>query len=352
MLRLYAMDDATYKAVSKIAKRSKCGVSRTRAIVIREMGRGRPLAQAAAKADVSPPYARSVVRSFNGLGLASFPPAFRCGRPLKIDEAASDQLVAIAHQTPQGLGLPWTTWSVSKLHEVVGKLPGFPKVCRETVRQALHRHHITYQATKTWKQSNDPDFNPKHQRIQALYERCPDRSAVLCVDEFGPLECRPYHGKTWAARRRAPRLAATYRRTEGVRHFLAFYDVHADVLGGSIYARKRGEEFLEFLQDVRRLYPKPVKLYVVLDNFSPHKRADVLAWAAQHRVEFAFTATNASWMNRIECHFGPLRKFALEGTHPKNHEESIAQIERYLDWRNRHKRDERVLAEQARIKAA
>lgn len=352
MLRLYAMDDETYGSVASIAKRSKCGVSRTRAIVIREMARGRSLRDAAKTAGVSAQYARTVVRGFNALGTAYFPPAFRSGRPLKLDDEACGMLRVLAHQTPRSLELPWTTWSVAKIREVALALEGFPKVCKETIRQGLHRCHITYQATKTWKQSNDPEYRSKYARIRELYDRCPKRSAVLCVDEFGPLECRPYHGKTWAARKKAPRLAATYRRTEGVRHLLAFYDVHADVLGGSVYERKRGEEFLDFLADLRKLYPRQVKLYVVLDNFSPHKRKDVLRWAARHNMEFAFTATNASWMNRIECEFGPLRMFALEGTHPRKHEESIEQIERYLDWRRRHKYDERLLAAKAKIKVA
>lgn len=352
MLRLHCMDDATYKKVSKISKRAKCGVSRTRAIVIREMARGCSLKDAARTADVSVQYARSVVRGFNNLGTASFPPAFRCGRPPKLDDEACDMLRMVAHQTPKGLELPWTTWSVSKLRDVVLQLEGFPKVCKETIRQGLHRCRISYQATKTWKQSSDPEYRSKYARIKQLYARCPDRSAVVCIDEFGPLECRPYHGKTWAARKQVTRLAATYHRTEGVRHMLAFYDVHADVLGGSIYRRKRGEEFLEFLADVRKLYPRQVHLYLVMDNFSPHKRLDVGAWASKNNAELVFTATNASWMNRIECHFGALRRFALEGTHPQNHEELADQIERFLYWRNRYKRDPDLQAEVCKIKVA
>lgn len=352
MLRLHRMDDDTYKEVSKISKRAKCGVSRTRAIVIREMARGRPLKEAAITADVSVQYARSVVHGFNAFGCGFFPPAFRCGRPPKLDDESCDLLRMVAHQTPKGLELPWTTWSVSKLRDVVVQLKGFPQVCKETIRQGLHRCHISYQSTKTWKQSSDPEFRAKYARIRELYAQCPKRSAVVCIDEFGPLECRPYHGKTWAARKKVPRLAATYHRTEGVRHMLAFYDVHADVLGGSIYKRKRGEEFLQFLGDLRKLYPKQVRLYLVMDNFSPHKRKDVSKWASRHNAELVFTATNASWMNRIECHFGALRRFALEGTHPKNHEELIEQIDRYLRWRDRHRFDPEHQAELCKIKVA
>jgi hypothetical protein len=42
----------------------------------------------------------------------------------------------------------------------------------------------------------------------------------------------------------------------------------------------------------------------VLDNFSPHltakKDTRVGDWAAANNVEFAYTPTDSSWLNRIE----------------------------------------------------
>ena len=46
--------------------------------------------------------------------------------------------------------------------------------------------------------------------------------------------------------------------------------------------------------------------------------------------------TNASFLNRIECHFRALRYFALNGTDHQNHEEQNSMIRRYIAWRNRH----------------
>lgn len=109
---------------------------------------------------------------------------------------------------------------------------------------------------------------------------------------------------------------------------MAYYDVHADDLDGWFYRRKRREEFLDFLQRVRRRYWWDMKLYVVLDNFSPHRCPEIQEWAERHNVELVFTATQASWMNRIECHFAPLRKFALEGSFPDTHPTLQHQVRR------------------------
>ena len=60
----------------------------------------------------------------------------------------------------------------------------------------------------------------------------------------------------------------------------------------------------------------------------------MLEYATGHRIKFYWTPTNASWLNRIESHFTALRKFALDNTDYRSHEEQQAAIERYLDWRN------------------
>jgi hypothetical protein len=67
---------------------------------------------------------------------------------------------------------------------------------------------------------------PRKKAIRRLYTRCPPRTAVICFDEWGPLELKPLGGTAWAARGKPRRMRATYRRLQGVRHFLGFYDVH------------------------------------------------------------------------------------------------------------------------------
>ena len=51
-----------------------------------------------------------------------------------------------------------------------------------------------------------------------------------------------------------------------------------------------------------------VLLHIVLDNVGYHRTSEVLAYATTHRIKFYFTPTNASWLNRIECHFTALKK--------------------------------------------
>jgi hypothetical protein len=55
-----------------------------------------------------------------------------------------------------------------------------------------------------------------------------------------------------------------------------------------------------------------------------------------------YTPTNASYLNRIEAQFAALRYFALDGTDYASHTEQGLMIRRYIAWRNRHARDQRL----------
>jgi transposase len=109
---------------------------------------------------------------------------------------------------------------------------------------------------------------------------------------------------------------------------------------GHVRKRKRRGEFLQFCRYLRGLYPADVRIAIVCDNYSPHlttrKDTRVGDWAAASNAEIAYTPTNASWMNRIECQFTALREFALNGTDFTTHREQGSMIRRYIAWRNRH----------------
>lgn len=152
------------------------------------------------------------------------------------------------------------------------------------------------------------------------------------------MELRPRHGSSWSPSEHPTRLRATYERKEGVRHFLAFFDIQDDVLFGYFFRRKRYQETLSALARMRKKYPKKHRIYLVLDNFSPHRRPEVKAWAAGNNVILVWTPTNASWLNRIECQFTELKEFALSNSDYRSHQDLQAAIHRFLAYRNRRQR--------------
>nr|WTB29576.1 transposase [Streptomyces sp. NBC_00830] len=133
---------------------------------------------------------------------------------------------------------------------------------------------------------------------------------------------------------RSPRrLRATYNRYDGVMHMLAALDLATGKMYYRIQPRKRWRKFLALLKSLRTRWPDE-KLYVVLDNFSPHKHPNVRAWAAANNVELVFLPTYGSWLNWIESEFAALRYFALNGNDHRSHGEQSAAIAAYVRWRN------------------
>ena len=89
-----------------------------------------------------------------------------------------------------------------------------------------------------------------------------------------------------------------------------------------------------FLKIIRRRYLHERRLIIILDNFSPHKKKEVFRWCRQNSIWLIFTATNASWMNRIEAQFGAVRYFVLKNSYPADHRELEQNIKEHLKWRN------------------
>jgi hypothetical protein len=202
---------------------------------------------------------------------------------------------------------------------------------------------------RIWKESSDPDFEAKLERIEHILTRFPDR--VFAFDQFGPLSIRPHHGGTWARASRPDRLPATYRRTHGIRYFHGCYSLGDDQLWGVVRRRKGGDHTLAALKSIRATRPDGAPIYVIMDNLSANTTPAVRQWAAAHRVELCLTPTYSSWANPIEAQFGPLRMFTMANSNYPNHSVLARDLQAHLRWRNTHARHPDVLAAQRRERA-
>jgi transposase len=323
----------------------------------------------------SPDRVREVINNFNEDGFDSLYPKYAGGRPPTFTLPQRQAIKRIAVSRPTDHGLPFSTWSLSKLAEFLVAEGVVDDISHEGLRALLRKEEVSFQTIKTLKASHDPDYEAKKNRVLELYDiaegkakpKRGDPTVVFSMDEFGPLNLWPRPGRQWApvvrrgsqgspASPRRRRRRATYQRTKGVRHLFAALDMNQDKLYGHVKTNKKRPAFLAFCRYVRSLYPPQVRIAIVLDNFSPHLSTQtdqrVGQWAAAHNVELAYVPTNASFLNRIECHFRALRYFALDGTDHRSHEEQNSMIRRYIFWRNRHIDDEELRAISIRAKVA
>jgi transposase len=316
---------------------------------------------------------REVIHNFNADGFDSLAPKYSGGRPPKFTLPERREIKKLALSRPVDHDLPFSTWSLSKLAEFLVAEGVVDDISHEGLRLVLREEGVSFQVIKTYKQSNDPDFETKKNRVLHLYDiadgtakpKRGDPDVIICMDEFGPLNLLPRPGKQWAPRivkgeetaagPRRRRRRATYTRTKGVRHLLAAYDLNQDKIYGHVKTTKDRTRFLEFCRYLRTLYPPNIRIAIVMDNFSPHlsTRVDsrVGDWAEANNVELAYVPTNASWLNRIEAQFQAMRYFTLDGTDHRSHEEQNSMIRRYIIWRNRNAHDKtlRELVKRANV---
>lgn len=322
------------RKLARITRTAKDPVRLRRAIVVLMSAQGQAVADITSLTRVSPDYVRDVIHAFNDRGFAALDPKWTGGRPRTIGDEIRRRICLIAMASPAEWGITtFSTWSLPKLRDHLLERGTVAAISTETLRRILRAGGVSWQTTTTWKSSNDPDFIPKMQRILNLYDHPPANGRVVCVDEFGPLNLMPRKGKTWRAVTKPHRLRATYNRHDGVMHMLAALDLTSGKMFYRIRMRKRHREFLDLLKALRSRFVGE-KLYVVCDNFSPHRHATVRSWATDHHVELVFLPTYGSWLNWIESEFAALRTFALNGTDHRGHAEQNAAIDRYIRWRN------------------
>jgi transposase len=350
-VRARRLSDQEGRRLQQIVRRGKHGSVRVRrAMIIMASASGTPVSAIARLVAADEDTVRDVVHAFNQKGLAALDPNWAGGRPRLISDVDIDLIVAAATARPEKLGQPFTHWSVRKLTAyLAGDTTRPVAIGRERLRQILHQRGISFQRTRSWKESTDPDRDAKLDRIEHVTTHFPDR--CFAFDQFGPLSIRPCHGASWAPKTKPDRLPATYHRTHGIRYFHGCYSLADDQLWGVIRARKGGDHTLTALKSIRAARPGGYRLYVILDNLSANKTPAIWAWAGRANVELCFTPTSASWANPIEAQFGPVRTFVMGGSDHPNHTVLATRLQAYLRWRNANARHPDILAAQRRERA-
>lgn len=354
-LRVRRLSSEEGRKITQIVRRGggrtdKSIVKWRRALVVQASAGGNTVEVIARLVSTSSDRVREMIHRFNDEGMQSLDPQWAGGRPRRITTDDEAFIVATANTRPEKLGRPFTRWSIRKLVAYVGDNGDrVVKIGRERCRQILAENDVTFQRTKTWKESNDPDRDAKLDRIEHVMTTFPNR--CFAFDEFGPLSIRPVGGNCWAPKNRPQRQPANYHKLHGVRQFHGCYSIGDDTMWGIVRRAKSGVNVLAALKSIRAARPDGNRIYVILDNLNSHKGLKVREWAAANKVELCFTPTYSSWANPIEAHFGPLREFVLNNSNHPNHVVLTRRLHAHLSWRNANARSPKLLRAQRKERA-
>jgi hypothetical protein len=222
--------------------------------------------------------------------------------------------VALATSRPRDLGLPFGQWSLRRLRDAAVARGIVESISLEWYRVICDEADITHQSIRTWKASKDPKFEEKRRRIDRLTAKRHNPPVVLSMDEIGPISLKPHGGKGWFRKGLPGRIPATYRKQKGTRYEYACLNVFHQTLSVRQEEHKGGRIWLRFAKYQRSKYPPHQRVYIIQDGLSAHWTREVREWARTHKVTLVSSATDASWMNPVECHAGPLQVAAMAGS--------------------------------------
>ena len=231
---------------------------------------------------------------------------------------------ATLHRTPPGA----THWSCRTMAQAQG-------VGRSTVQRIWDAHGLQPHRVETFKLSTDSAFVEKLTDVVGLYMNPPEKAVVLCVDEKSQIQAldRTQPGLPMK-KGRCGTLTHDYKRHGTTTLFAALNMLTGQVIG-ECHGRHRHQEFLKFLRQLHRAFPRRLDLHLILDNYGTHKHPTVRAWLAAHpRFKLHFTPTGASWLNLVESWFSQLTQKRIRRGVFRSVGELVAAIEDYLQHYN------------------
>lgn len=193
-----------------------------------------------------------------------------------------------------------THWSARTMAAAVG-------VSHSSVQRIWRKHGLKPHQTRTFKVSNDPNFEEKLRDVVGLYMSPPDNAIVFSVDEKSQIQAldRTQPGLP-LKRGKAGTMTHDYKRNGTTTLFAAMCTLSGYVLSKCM-PRHRHQEFLKFLREIEAAVPKGLDVHLIVDNYATHKHEKVKRWLTRNpRFTLHFVPTSCSWLNLVERFFRDL----------------------------------------------
>ena len=134
---------------------------------------------------------------------------------------------------------------------------------------------------ETFKFSTDPELDAKVRDVVGLYLHPPENAVVLCIDEKSQVQALQRTAPILPIMPGVPEKATHDYIRNGTTTLFAALEVATGKVVDACLPRHRHQEFLRFLKQVAKAYPRR-ELHIVCDNYATHKHPTVTAWLARN----------------------------------------------------------------------
>lgn len=163
VVRELANDEET--RLLRIVRRGGSGpvVTWRRAQMVLLSARGMDVAPIAEVAFTSPDRVRDVLHNFNTDGFESLHPHYAGGRPPKFSPEQRERIKTIALERPADLGLPFSTWSLSKLAGYLEDKGVVDEISHEGLRLLLREQGVSFPVHQDLEEQHGPGLRGQDQ---------------------------------------------------------------------------------------------------------------------------------------------------------------------------------------------
>ncbi len=247
------------------------------------------------------------------------------GRKPSISKDRIDKMIDDTRNTTPPDATHWSTRSMAR----------HSGLSRFTVQREWNARGIKPHLVKTFKISNDPNFEDKLIDIVGLYMNPPDNALVFSFDEKSQIQALDRTQPSLPMKQGRPGTVTHDYKRNGTTTLFAALNVATGELIGKCFSRHRHQEFLAFLRQINRETPKHREIHIILDNYATHKHENVRNWMDKHpRFHFHFTPTSSSWLNLIERWFRDITTKQIRRGTFANVTELITTINDYIAHNN------------------
>ncbi len=250
-----------------------------------------------------------------------------------ITPEAKAWVINVACTKPKEFGYAAEIWSHKKLAEHTrSHAPAEGHDClnraaKATIQRILKEHSLQPHKVKYYLEKRDPEFDKKMNEVLCVYKEvnlqnqaAPDVSPdifTVSVDEKPGVQAIKN-----IAPDLPPDLEKGYKQLQrdyeykrlGTVSILAGLDLNTGKVIAQVHDRHRSREFVEFLKEIDRLYPKDCSIRLILDNHSSHISKETMAYlkSVPNRFIYVHTPKHGSWLNLVESLFSKMARTFLK----------------------------------------
>jgi transposase len=263
-----------------------------RAVMVLLSLHGLSPAQIAVLLECHPSTVRRWIGRFNREGVAGLADRPRCGRPRLGGRRLTRRIAALLARPG-----PWT---LPRIRRYLGRPQLSPRTLYRRVRLVAvwRRPKLTARG--------DPWHDHAVAAIVARLIQLPRPAVVLAEDETH-LHLLPHVRASWTRRGIRPQV-----RTPGKNRQVTVFGALEVTAGAWVYrlGRRRAADFIAFLDQLLRAFPRAPAIVVICDNDSIHHARAVTAYLKKHpRLELLYGARYSPHDNPVERIWGALKNY-------------------------------------------